>query len=631
MTNFQPLQIDRRIIIEQAKATITNLIDGIVELVTNSDESYLNLEEQGIETEGIIEIYIKRRKGGFCEKLIVKDYAEGMDKQTLKKALVYGSKTARIWGGKSGRGLWGRGLKETIICLGDGEIKTVKNKKLIKTKICKIDEDILVDYDFLNNPEEITDLSNGTEILINIKNDKLKIPQADKFKEQLTNHYALRDINSSSKRRIILTFQETYTRSTKNSAVLTKAEIKFKFSESEKIIEKETILPSSGDRIIIKAYETKEPLEFQSYNPFSIGGFLIKISKGIIDNQLFKFENDLAGKYFWGEILCKDLENRIQEETNILTPTRMGLNWKHHYCKEIANAVEEIIEPYVEKKRKILLTDGKSYTENLKEKTKKYFELLKLALNKIALKELTEEEGEEPILKEDINTLVIIPSFSNTQINKPRTLTILAPERIVKEEGNIVLINSNNNYLRPSSFKLSLEKDEKRPSLWKKYFKIFAYKENEKAIITIKLGKITAFTEVRVAPPKKIEKHERKSGIISEIRLDKGIECGKYYRALYKKGIIFINIEFPSTKNILKGDLNESIETLEGKILLSEIVGEVFFRYLARQSVEKEGYFPTEEPTGIIDGYNLKLSELQKKYMSIIQNIILNPDFKINI
>ena len=128
------IPIHPRIIEESAKATIRNLIDGIVELITNSDDSYKRLEE-GHEVSGKIEIYVNREKGGICKNLRVKDWAEGMTSQELESAITFGGETSGFHKGRSVRGFFGRGLKETIIALGEGEIKTVKNGKLTKTKL----------------------------------------------------------------------------------------------------------------------------------------------------------------------------------------------------------------------------------------------------------------------------------------------------------------------------------------------------------------------------------------------------------------------------------------------------------------------------------------------------------------
>jgi translation initiation factor 1 (eIF-1/SUI1) len=53
---------------------------GLVELVTNSDDSYCNLEDEGKRTSGKIRIEIERRKTGQPSTVIVLDKAEGMNR-----------------------------------------------------------------------------------------------------------------------------------------------------------------------------------------------------------------------------------------------------------------------------------------------------------------------------------------------------------------------------------------------------------------------------------------------------------------------------------------------------------------------------------------------------------------------
>ena len=79
------LPIDPRIIEQLAKATIKNLIDGIVELVTNSDDSYRRLADKGLSRNGRISIYVCREKGGICRRLMVEDFAECQKKNCARQ------------------------------------------------------------------------------------------------------------------------------------------------------------------------------------------------------------------------------------------------------------------------------------------------------------------------------------------------------------------------------------------------------------------------------------------------------------------------------------------------------------------------------------------------------------------
>ena len=121
----QDLPTDSRIQIQLSYGTIRYLYDAVVELVTNSDDSYKRLEEEGNSTKGEIKIRVRRLKGGRCDILEVIDVAEGMDKEQLKKALKFAGEASGFEEGKSVRGLFGRGLKEATLALGKGEIYTI--------------------------------------------------------------------------------------------------------------------------------------------------------------------------------------------------------------------------------------------------------------------------------------------------------------------------------------------------------------------------------------------------------------------------------------------------------------------------------------------------------------------------
>jgi len=613
-----------RIIIDQSKATITNLIDGIVELVTNSDESYSSLEKRGIRPNGQIEIYVNRKKGGICEKLIIKDNAEGMNTTKLLDALKYGGKTSSFWSGESGRGLWGRGLKETIISLGEGEIKTINKGKLAKTRIWKQNDQILFDEKFLNNFESTTQ-QDGTEIIITITNKDMKVAETEKFMNQISTHYALRDINKSNKRTVVLKFEELTTRSKKHGALITTQHIRFPNPEGEELNMITTKLPCYEDKVDIKIYKSPVALEYQRHSPFGRAGFLIKTTKAILDNQLFKFENDPAGLYFWGEIICIDLEKRMREkgETNILTSTRTGLNWKHEYCQILSKTIEKILEPYISKKREELLHNKPA--GEIKDTTRKMLKKLSNFLNEIAKTELGEDTDRPPEPLPDIVSLTIDPPSARVQKDLTRTLLVRAPISLVDKLGKKVDIETSNSIIYPLNWTLNLEKSKKYPEfIYSGYFKISTRSLEGNAIIKVKLGNESATTKITIAPPKIIgPRQPRKGGFISDFKPDNGSITGENMRATYKKesGFVYINISFPSVNKYI-GEGLKGIETSEGRILLSEIVGEVFFRQLATDIIEREGYIPTGEPLNIIEDFKSKINDLQKKYLYKIQEII---------
>lgn len=137
----QDLPIDSKIAVEMSLSTIRYLYDAIVELVTNSDDSYKRLEKDDIADKKEIKIFVRRFKGGKCEKLEVIDFAQGMDKEKLKEASVFAGETSGFREGQSVRGLFGRGLKESIIALGKGEIYSIKDNILSVAEVWKDNKD----------------------------------------------------------------------------------------------------------------------------------------------------------------------------------------------------------------------------------------------------------------------------------------------------------------------------------------------------------------------------------------------------------------------------------------------------------------------------------------------------------
>ncbi|MBA7582060.1 hypothetical protein ES708_23980 [subsurface metagenome] len=206
----QKLSISQSIVEQMSLSTIRNIMDAIVELITNCDDSYRRLEQDQISATGNINIFIQREKGGSVKSLIIRDNAEGMDRPSLEKAIEFGEPASGIKEGKTVRGFFGRGLKEAIIALGKGRIDTIKNNIYDSAEVWW--ETKQGNYRLLKQPVQVTDdirkktgisEGNGTVVTIDIKNPKMICPEYKSFKHQLTCHYALRDINSSTERNAI--------------------------------------------------------------------------------------------------------------------------------------------------------------------------------------------------------------------------------------------------------------------------------------------------------------------------------------------------------------------------------------------------------------------------------------------
>ena len=350
--------INPRIIEQMAKAVVRNIVDAAVELITNCDDNYRRLEEEGVEKTGKIEIFVSREKGGICRDFWVKDFAQGMTRGELEKAIEFAGESSGFAKGCSVRGLFGRGLKEAIISLGEGEVVTFRDNRLNVAKVWWDKNRRKPFYGLADEQPAHSELrremgiefGSGTAVKIKVTNEKIKITKCDVLRRQISNHYALREISSSSKRELSLTFQDFGT-----GLVRRNVPILFQSPDGDLVYDDQIIIPEYGDRIGIKIFKSPVPLDSPHLNPFAKAGILIKTEAAVLDNQLFRYENDPAALYFGGEAYCDGMAERIRKgEIGIINPNRAGIEWRHEYCQAIQAIVERVLDPLIQEKRKEL-------------------------------------------------------------------------------------------------------------------------------------------------------------------------------------------------------------------------------------------------------------------------------------
>jgi hypothetical protein len=606
-------------------STIRYLIDAIVELVTNSDDSYKRLEQEGKEVKGEIKIRVQRLKYDKCKELEVIDFAEGMDKDNLKKALTFASATSKFEEGKSVRGLFGRGLKEAIIALGKAGIYTIKDDKLCIANVWW-DEKQGPMYEILGIPytpnrEERKSIGivegNGTLVKITVTNEKIKCPGYKTFLPQVINHYALRDINSTPNKEVILEFE-----SPEKSGLKNRKTILYEIPKGKKIIEEPIKIPDYEDNVEIKIYESDEELESPYNNPFARAGLLIKTSGAILDNQFFKYQNEKAGCFFFGEVRWEGLAKRIIEgDWGVIIPDRTGINWRHQYCVALQREIEKILEPIIEKKKKQIETKPTIPTPEKIEKLNK--DVCSL-LNRLAKKHMTEPppgdeltDGEETKIK----TLTIKPPYANVEINKERNFSIYAPTDILNSASGYYQaeVDSNNLHIQVLDPIVELNPHSQFINIYYGRFRIIGRIDGEEATITCKLGSHKANATVMVAPPGKIGKRKErpKGGFFQGIKPD--LEENPDQRARYDKNtqIIQIYVKFPGVKEYFEDNLNFKCD--ESKPMYAELVGEAFCKFTARYDVDQGRSPVMGDP---IDAFMIAMDNSQKKYLYLIHEAV---------
>ena len=621
----QDLPLDPRLAVQMSHATISYLYDAIVELVTNSDDSYKRLERDDIADKGKIVIRIRRLKGNKCERLEVIDFAEGMNKEKLEKALIFAGEASGFEEGKSVRGLFGRGLKEAIIALGKGEICSIKDNKLSIAEVwldkkTKRPKRRMIEEAYIPTEEEREEIDitegNGTAVRITVTSKKISCPTLKTFLPQITDHYALRDINSATSRKVILAFQSP------QKELKEFKRISYEIPKGKKIVDRAIKLPHHGDEIQIRIYESEEELESSYKNPFAKSGLLIKSSGAILDNQLFRYENEKAGCFFFGEVIWPNLAERLRKGDSLLDLNRMGIEWRQEVCQVLKSTIEQMLEPFIEEKKKQL--EAKP-SKPPSEKVNKLNKAICSLLNRLAKNHFTETHLDTGPGDKEIEELTIKPPYANLEFDKERSFSIYAPITIVgigSGPCQAEVISDNPTHIQVLNPTVTLNPHRERPLLYYGNFRVVGKTDKEEATITCKFREYIATANVRVAPPKKIgprkKKPKVKGGFFRGIEAIGG-SASQRVRYDEKSGIIYIYVDFPGVKKYFENNLNFKSEASQP--MYAELIGEAFCRFIARDYI-KTGKVPLL-PGGEIEAVIIAMNTVQKEYLHHIHDAVL--------
>lgn len=615
------LPIKQRVARQDSKLTIVSCLDALVELITNSDDSYRRSEEDDTKKSGIIDIILKRKKGGLCNEIWVRDYAEGISKEKMQSVYPYGERSSGIEK-YSVRGYFGRGLKQAIIAFGEGEVHSFHNGAYSGIKIWWDNNEEKAQYQEIHDltAEEKKLLHLGLapcETLVIIRNkfdnNDYSMPTYNIFKQQLQRHFALRDIFSVENRTINFEFQDWN---------IGRSEKKLKFiypAKFKKVLEDSIIMKNYRDKLKLVLYESDEPFPFEK--PMGLSGLIFKSKDANLDLRLFAFENDEAAYYFFGTVDCEGLYEQLKNDAkNLIESNRSGLNWRHPYCQEIQKCCEQVLKPHIERKRKELTVDKIAHISRNK---REILNKLRRLLNDIARDEL--EDLDQQYKPSPIETLQIFPDYAHVQPGQWRTFSVFAPKYIVDETGHsLVEIESNNYLIYSSENKIELipHPKYKEEDIYFSTFQVTGDKFDEFGKITCRLKdfEVSATVKVKEAGHRgpRDPKEKKSGGFIKDIIPDLTVNPSQ--RGKCEEGLIYVYINFPGTSKHISEDLR-GITNPEGQILLAEIVADSFFRSLVIKKVEKRSIpiIPGKE----IEAFNREIYKLQHKHLSSIQNGIM--------
>lgn len=381
------LPVDQRVIDIDSRR-FASIEKALVELITNVDDSYARLERQGNPVSGVIAIGYERHQNGAV--LTVADQAEGMALERLRSVLSYGGAHSLLAHGEaSGRGYFGRGLKQAVYGLGHGWIESLREGRLARVDLFRDENGAYLyddwDGDRLAEPKDFERLlgstgGNGTKITIVVENLQTNIPYFRSLSATIANNFYLRDIlqrrfvnltNMSASREQRIPMPLHYEEPEAVTVIGPLSEGSFLYQGQEYAFQL-TLKKAQDSELVLKGDERTN-------------GLLVISGTAVLDCQFFRFENQLGTEYLFGTTLCPSLTDRLAQGYPVISDEREGLNMKDAFVAAFAEAVGNTIAETVMKERQRLSHIEHATTSK---RTQFLLEQLLQRMNRIAVDEL---------------------------------------------------------------------------------------------------------------------------------------------------------------------------------------------------------------------------------------------------
>lgn len=346
---------DKRIVIEDSSRTArrkqiknlgTTAVAYLVELITNSDDSYKRLEEAGVvdpSSQKVIYIDLKKKNGEFV--FSVTDNAEGMSEdRVLQIFKKYGGDNAGGGNGGGSRGIFGQGATDVMVNASmddkDAMLESIKDGVMCRFYFNwddKTGQRVLEQKKLTFNKNQFEGIRKNLRIPENGTRMTFGVPSTVKFKENtivddLEGAYALRYILSAPNRKVVLTKA--------GGASIELSSVKYILDEAKLLDRKSFDFTFEGDTLKceLSLYRNPNKPKEGDYKTHII----VTDSKEVVyANTFFGFEKMPKGKDISGVLkidglydLCKKHLNQANPD-EIINDDRTGFNEKHEFYKLI--------------------------------------------------------------------------------------------------------------------------------------------------------------------------------------------------------------------------------------------------------------------------------------------------------
>ncbi|MDN4643045.1 ATP-binding protein [Arthrobacter sp. PsM3] len=346
------IQVDQRVIGIDSRR-FASVEKALVELITNSDDSYARLEKTGFPVTGRVQVGYERHHTGAV--LMVTDQAEGMSFEEAARILTYGGAHSPLSRGEgNGRGYFGRGLKQAIFGLGHGWIETLKDARFTRIDVFRGEnggylyddgeEDRRAfpeDYARLGIPFDVT--GSGTRVTIVVDNPHVTITQHATLLQSLSDNVYLREVLD---RRTVELGQGRPGSGPQEAGPNGSEPVRFEEPPAILLLGPEqpgSFSHEGQEYPFTLTLKRAKDVELTLKGDERTNGLVVLSGMAALDCTLFEYENQVGTEYLFGSVRCAALTEMLGRGKAVISDEREGLNFKDPLVAAFSRAVSAMI------------------------------------------------------------------------------------------------------------------------------------------------------------------------------------------------------------------------------------------------------------------------------------------------